>query len=501
MIASATNWLQEALTHRNPWMRALAILIVCLAMGIPVGAVIGLMGGLFGSGLLIGMAVAAVMLRSAMVGIMMLCAVICLLPFGALPIDIGFTPTFLDLILIGTFFVWISHTVTHRDEEFVSTSPTLLVIIFVLLAIVSFVNGLSHAVLTANVLRHFGEILLSVVLFMVVTNTLRTVGSLKMVVGALILFGFIEALVGIGLYFLPPLVSTKALSALDVVGYPTGSDVLRYIEDNPELAQRAIATSIDPNVLGGMLIFVTTLTAAQLMAPKPLFRRGWLWIMLGTMGFAMVLTFSRGSFAGLLAALFALGLLRYRRALGVAVLILALVLLLPPAQVYVNHFVEGLRGQDLATQMRFGEYRDSLTLIGRYPWFGVGFAGSPDIDTYVGVSNVYLLIGEEMGILGMVTFVSILVVFLINFMGVRRQATAFPELESILLGSSLAIFGGLMGGMFDHYLFNLDFPHASSLLWLTLGVGTAGARLVRQMSAAQPAGAVAADDAAGPPIK
>ena len=38
-------------------------------------------------------------------------------------------------------------------------------------------------------------------------------------------------------------------------------------------------------------------------------------------------------------------------------------------------------------------------LIQRYLLFGVGFAGSPDIDLYLGVANVYLSIGQQMGLL------------------------------------------------------------------------------------------------------
>jgi hypothetical protein len=41
----------------------------------------------------------------------------------------------------------------------------------------------------------------------------------------------------------------------------------------------------------------------------------------------------------------------------------------------VAHFVEGLQGQDLATQMRFGEFKDAFILIERHP-LGVGFAGA-----------------------------------------------------------------------------------------------------------------------------
>jgi hypothetical protein len=103
LITLNTEWLQRALFHRSPWMRGLAIAAVCLALGIPVGAVIGSLGALLGSGLLCAIVIAAIMLRSVMVGLVMLCGVICVLPFAVIPIDIGFTPTFLDVILLGYF--------------------------------------------------------------------------------------------------------------------------------------------------------------------------------------------------------------------------------------------------------------------------------------------------------------------------------------------------------------------------------------------------------------
>lgn len=85
-----------------------------------------------------------------------------------------------------------------------------------------------------------------------------------------------------------------------------------------------------------------------------------------------------------------------------------LFLLLPVTQGYIARFVEGIQGQDLATQMRFGEYKDALILIQRYPVFGVGFAGTPDIDIYLGVANVYFTIAEVMGLVGLFAFFPLL---------------------------------------------------------------------------------------------
>ena len=342
--------------------------------------------------------------------------------------------------------------------------------IFLLLACASFVAGLAHAYLDQYVLRHFAEILLSISLFFVIVNCVRTEKHLRALVLIIIVAGFGAAAIGVLFYFMPPAWSIRLLSTLGRFGYPTGAGVLRYVEDNPDLAQRAISTSTDPNVLGGLLILITTLTAAQLFARKPLLPRPILGGMFLVDALCLYLTYSRGSMLGLAAGLGTLALVRYRRLIPAMILAGLLLLLLPQSQDYVQHFVEGLQFQDLATLMRLGEYKDALTLISRYPWIGVGFVGTPESSLYIGVSNVYLLIAEEMGLIGLVAFLTIVGLFF------RQVWLAWPfvrdqgGLEAILLGLSAAIVGILVGGLFDHYFFNLSFPHSVAAFWIFLGL-------------------------------
>ncbi len=467
------------LADRRPWMRALTIVGLCLAAAVPVGAIIGLLGALYGSAALVALGIAYLMLRVPIAGLVVLVAVICLLPFAALPIDIGFAPTLLDLVLVGMFFIWLCRLALHKDDAFLADTPTGAVLAFIALSIVSFIAGLSHASLTPNVVRHFGEILMSVALFILVINMVRNEQQLRVVVIALIAAAFVAALAGIVLYFMPETLTVRILSMLRIVRYPTGNAVLRYVEDNPELPLRATSTSVDPNVLGGMLIFGATLTAAQVLARRPLIGRSWLIGMLAAMVLCLVLTYSRGSFLGLAAALFVMALLRYPRLLLYGAIVLGLLLLLPFARYYVEHLVDAFLAEDLATQMRLGEYKDAFILIGRYPWLGVGFAGAPDIDTYIGVSSVYLLIAEEMGLVGLAAFLAAAGAFLASFFRSRRLCPPDSTLEPLLLGTCLAVLGALVGGVVDHYLFNLDFPHAAALLWLTMGLGAVSIRLVK----------------------
>jgi O-antigen ligase len=157
----------------------------------------------------------------------------------------------------------------------------------------------------------------------------------------------------------------------------------------------------------------------------------------------------------------------------------ALLILLPQAQAYVQHFVEGVRLQDLATLMRLGEYKDALILIGRHPWIGVGFIGTPEGSLYIGVSNVYLLIAEEMGLIGLAAFLLVIVLFF------RQAWLAWPGVaqhvgqEAIFLGLVASVAGILVGGLLDHYFFNLAFPHSVAIFWLYLGLAMVAVRLGR----------------------
>lgn len=452
---------------------AVTVVGICLVTGGLAGAMLGFLGPLLTAAAIVGVSGAALMLRDVQWGLYAVVAVSALLPFGALPFSIGFTPTFLDVALIALFFVWLVRLITRRQQDFIASPLAGPVAAFMLLAVVAFVAGLAHAPLTAFVLRHFAEILLGIAMFFATINVVRSMNQTERIVKALILGGFAAAVIGIVLYFIPSEWSIRLLSGLGRFGYPTGAGVLRFINDDPELPMRAVATSVDPNTLGGLFILVGALMAPQLFASKPLFRRRWLVLMFGTIGICLFLTFSRGSMTGMAAALLLLGVLRYRKLLPLLVLVAIIVLLIPQTQDYVLNFAAGLAIQDRATQMRMGEYKDALILISRYPLLGVGFAGTPESDIYLGVANLYLTIAEEMGLVGMAVFLIAAGSFFAfawrAWQRLRAEVTD-ERREALLLGLTAAVAGAMIGGVFDHYLFNLEFPHAVSLFWMFIGL-------------------------------
>lgn len=474
--------LQRILVESDRRFVLAVTVVLCAAAGLVVGAYVALLSPIFAVAGVLVIVGGLLMLRDIQWGLVAIIGLICLLPFGALPFKIGFTPTFLDLALVAVYFVWIVRIATGKAGRFVGTALGLPIVVFMLLACASFVAGLAHAYLNQYVLRHFVEILLSISLFFVVVNCVSTQKQLRLLILVIVLAGFGAALLGVFLYFLPSDWSIRLLSALGRVGYPTGAGVLRYVEDNPDLAQRAISTSTDPNVLGGLLILITALTAAQLFARKPVLPKAVLSFMVVVDTLCLYLTYSRGSMAGLAVALGLLALVKYRKLIPLMFIAGMLLLLLPQAQNYIQHFVEGIQLQDLATLMRLGEYKDALNLIGRHPWIGVGFVGTPETSLYIGVSNVYLLIAEEMGLIGLAVFLLIIYIFF------RQVWLAWPTvreregLEAILLGLTASVAGILTGGLLDHYFFNLSFPHSVSIFWIYLGLAMAAVHLGTEVS-------------------
>jgi len=448
------------------------------------GLILAFGGPLAAVGVTMAIVAMIVVMRDIELGFWAIIGVVCLLPFATIPVDVGVTPTLLDMAMAATVGIWLFR-VTSGHQRSISISPiTLPLVLFILATIFAFIFGLGNGPLTPNLLRHFAELLLSLGFVFVIIDYFSTWDRLERIVRVIILAGMATALLGILLWLMPDMTANDILNGLQRVGYPGGL-VIRYIEENPELTERAIGTSVDPNALGGLLLMIGALVSPQLLTKRKLMPR---WLLLAATGFifiALILTFSRGAMIGLAAGLGFIAVARYRRLIPYMLLIAAVLLLLPVFQGYIARFIEGFQGQDLATQMRFGEYRDAITLIGRYPLFGVGFAGSPDIDLYLGVASVYLTIGQQMGMLGLAAFLAVIgTAFGYGFVS-RLCFRGNEKLDPIWLGLHAAVVGGLVAGIFDHYLFNIDFHHAVTVFWLFLALAVAASSVGCQLVADQ----------------
>jgi len=427
---------------------------------------------------LLGAAAGLVVLRDIDLAFLGVVAIVLLLPFAAIPLGVGFNPTFLDLALGAVYLIWIVRLAT-REQPRVHWPPLSAgVLVLIGLAFVALLAGMAQGVPSKNQLRVFAELVLGGGLFFVVANLIEDRASLRRVFLALVGLGTVAAAIGLGLYLLPDGLQIDLLSMLRVVDYPSGPAVLRYLNDDPSRLQRATGTSVDPNSFGGMLAVVAALVLPQLVSRAPLVGRRAAGLMLAILVAALLATVSRGSLLGFGVAVGLIGLVRDRRLLvgllAAGLGLFAVARLVPWTAAYLDHFAQGLAGEDRATQMRFGEYRDALRLIGRYPAFGVGFGDVRDVDLYRGVSSLYLIIAETMGLVGLGAFLAVVGAFGARVAFAWRRMP--PDgLRAVVLGCLAALVAALVGGVFDHYFFT--YPHAFALLWLVLGLGMRAVQL------------------------
>ena len=448
------------------------IIALLLAIGGPIvafGALLGILAGLY----------VLSNVSAALYGVIL---VTILLPFGTLPFKIGITPTFLDMALAAFLVVYAMQWMTGRRQGFRLTPIHALVSLYVLWLILAFALGLRFAPPTSATIRQFAETIISIGMVFILGDLIRDPKTLRRLVIVIMIAVCSQAIIAIILYVLPDQTAEEILVRLARFGYPNGG-VIRYIEDNPAIAERAIGTWVDPNALGGILAITGAMLAPQVFARKPILSRRWLTLaVIGAIGLALALTISRASVLAFSISLFVVGLFpgyrKYLIALGIG---LVLVLALPQTRSYVERFSEAFTGADRSTQMRLGEYSDSLELISRNPVVGVGFTGTPEIDLYTNVASMYLIMANQIGLVGVAIYAVLILGVLYYGWKARQVARDIPELESIHLGYHAALIAALINATADLYFFRLDFQASILSFWLVITLALTSSRVALEI--------------------
>jgi O-antigen ligase len=405
-----------------------------------------------------GGAATVVMLRSAQAALLACVAIISLLPFGVIPLRLGVQLTFLDAALALALLVTLLGLLRER-RALVASPLNAPLVLFIGLATVSFIVGTTFA-FSAELARYFLKLINSLLLYFTILNVVRTREQVEQLARALMLTGGAAAAIAVALYFAPRTTAVQLLSALRPLGYPSGPEVLRTIPDTDTL--RAIGTSVDPNLLGGLLMMSAVLTLGQALAPSRLLWRPLLVGLAAVQIVGLGLTYSRAAWVGLAVGVLYLATFRYRRAWVVAAVAGLALVFVPQGNTVLTRFLEAFGGRDPATALRLVEYHTAIQLIAQYPWFGVGFGSGPNVQLFLGVSSLYLQIAEEMGLVGLTVFLAMVGLLLVD--SLRGLAALHePRNQGLALGFQACLAAALTSGLFDHYFFR--FPHSLALFW------------------------------------
>lgn len=453
-----------------------------------VGLLIGVCAGLIALGMAaLGPVVALALLGGILVGIIALSNVtmalivslfsLMLLPFGTLPVRIGITPTFLDVGLAAFVLVYLIRRMTREHTGFVLTPVHALITLYIMWFIFAFALGLQYGAPTATIIRRLAAALLAMSMTFILVDLLRNTRTLTRVVQVIMLGAGAQALIAIVLYLLPDTLTENLLVRLARFGYPDGG-VVRYIESNPALGERAIGTWVDPNALGGFMAVGAALLLPHVLTDSRVLRPRWLAGLLCSLCVvALYLTNSRASF---LAFAFSLGVLifiRHRRYVPLLLVGASGFLVLPQTQNFINRIIQAFQGADLATQMRIGEWTDALELISRYPIAGIGFTGTPFRNVYTDVANMYLIMANQIGLVGVALFLIAMFGLCLYGWLAWRTSRHDPTLEPLHLGLFLALATALINAVADLYYFRLDFQSSITFFWVIVALCLAVARI------------------------
>ena len=270
--------------------------------------------------------------------------------------------------------------------------------------------------------------------------------------------GAAQAALAVGLHLAGD-AGTRFLAGLSPAGYPA-TDIQRFLPD--EVTPRATGLLVDPNVLGVTLAMV--LPFAMVGCTGSARRFALQATAIGLIAAALMLTLSRGAWVGAAVAVLVV-IASTRPRLGVGLAVAGALGLIVPWPGSVGEAIRtAVVQRDLSDALRLGELQEAARVIGRYPWFGMGYGASPDVDVFVGVSNTWLWIAERAGALAGVTALGVVVATLIR---AAHSARRDPLVRACVAGLAAL----LAASMVDHHL--ASFQHLA-----VLGGALVGATLV-----------------------
>ena len=176
MISGAYQTIQRLVFSPSQALSVGALVAIAAAGAFVLALFIGVAGPLLAIAAGLAVIAAAMIIVDTHWGFVALIGVAFVLPFASMPFSIGFKPTFLDVALGALLFVWVAKIAVGNERGFVASPLGALVALFMLMALFSFIFGLTHSRATTYAIRRFAEILLGIGMFFVVINAVRTRG-------------------------------------------------------------------------------------------------------------------------------------------------------------------------------------------------------------------------------------------------------------------------------------------------------------------------------------
>lgn len=336
------------------------------------------------------------------------------IPFGGIPLR------FEDLLLPIIFFFWLlKHISRHENLKPTTMTPAILCFLFFLIlsTLNAFVVNPDH-----DRLRSFFHLLKHIeyfIFFFLALNLINSKADLQF-----LLYCTLIASVALSLYSI-------TYSAVDLTAYDnSGADVGRVSGVTTETA----------NVFGGYLLFHVLLALGFFYEEENLYLKLSYLVAAGIIFFPILFTMSRSSYVGLLAGFAFLGIVRSPPFLALIIVLPAVSSLIFPEAVINRFYSIYLAFMDMeltpSWKARVDAWKLFLPEVVYNPLLGKGLYWVP-----LGfIDNEYVLRAVEMGVLGLFSFLWVIITFFKRGFQLFKSAGS-KVLRQVGLGYSAGMFG------------------------------------------------------------
>ena len=250
-----------------------------------------------------------------------------------------------------------------------------------------------------------------------------------------------------------------------------------------DIKMRIYSTLENPNVLGEYILLTLPICISLMWTAKKALPR----IIYGGMSLilalALILTFSRGCWLGIMAAAAVFITFAAGKLWGLALIALPAVPFILPESI-INRFTSIGDMSDSSTSYRVYIWMGTLLMLKDFWLSGIGpgteaFTQVYPFYSYNGIvaphpHNLFLQVITESGVLGLAVFLLLLFLFFKNLVVGYQYFGKGSKFSVVIVGIASAVVGFLLQGMFDNCFYNY---RVFMIFWAVLAIGIAGCRI------------------------
>ncbi len=252
-----------------------------------------------------------------------------------------------------------------------------------------------------------------------------------------------------------------------------------------DIKMRIYSTLENPNVLGEYILLTLPVCISLMWTAKKALSR----IVYGGMSLilvlALILTFSRGCWLGIMAAAAVFITFAAGKLWGLALIALPIVPFILPESI-INRFTSIGDMSDSSTSYRVYIWMGTLLMLKDFWISGIGLGTEAFTQVYPFYSyngivaphphNLFLQVITESGVIGIAVFLLLLFLFFKNLVVGYQSFGKGNKFSVAIVGIASAVVGFLLQGMFDNCFYNY---RVFMIFWAVLAIGIASCRIAR----------------------